>query len=67
MSDLAEIFAKDPLKLTISDEEYDLIIARYREARNQHNLGVRAAGSTKKVKAEQPKITNLDDLLGEII
>jgi len=64
MSDIARLFAEDPLKLTKEDRA--AIIARYREARAQFNLGVKSAGSTKKVKAETPKITNLDDILGDI-
>lgn len=64
MSDIAELFAKDPLNLTKQD--IDDIIARYREARQQFTLGAKSAGSTKKIKADTPKITNLDDILGDL-
>jgi len=65
MSDIAALFTEDPLKLTKSN--IDEIIAWYRNARNQFNAGAKAAGSTKKMKAaDGPKITNLDDLLGDL-
>jgi hypothetical protein len=66
MSDLARLFQEDPLKLTKDD--ISTIIAKYREARGNFNLGEKSAGATKKVaaKADGPKITKLDlnDLLG---
>jgi hypothetical protein len=64
MSDIADLFAKDPLALT--REDLSLIIARYREARTQFNLGAKQAGSTKKIKEAKPKITNLDDIINYI-
>ena len=66
MSDIARLFQEDPLKLTRDD--ISAIIAKYREARGNFNLGEKSAGATKKVaKAPAgPKETklDLDDLLG---
>ena len=64
MSDLAKLFSEDPLKLTKEDRAQ--IIAHYREARTQFNLGAKDAGAAKKLKgAAAPKITNLDSILGD--
>lgn len=60
MTDMAELFATDPEKLT--RENIDDLIVKYREARQQFILGAKQAGNPKKIKAESPKITNLDDL-----
>jgi hypothetical protein len=38
MSELSELFARDPLGLT--DQDLDIIIARMREAQTKHDLGV---------------------------
>jgi hypothetical protein len=65
MSDLSALFDKDPLSLTKDD--VTAIKRAYREAQNQFNLGLKSAGATKKIKGEKPKITNLDDILGDII
>lgn len=40
MSELSELFARDPLGLT--DQDLDVIIARMREAQAQHELGIKA-------------------------
>jgi len=65
MSEISDLFARDPLSLT--REDIDAIIARYREARAAFNLGEKQAGATKKIKekSDVPKITklDLDDLL----
>lgn len=60
---LAEIFARDPL--AYKEGDIKAIIARYREARAQFNLGVAGAGATKKVSKAEPKVKDLDldDLL----
>jgi len=68
MSDMAELFARDPLKHT--RESIDEIIVYYRQARAAFNLGEKSAGSTKKAKAQAPKAEkldklDLDDLLGK--
>lgn len=60
MTDIGELFARDPALLT--REDIDEMIKAYREARHQFVMGVTSAGATKKVAAPKPKITNLDDL-----
>lgn len=64
MSDMAELFARDPLKHT--RESIDSIIVYYREARKNFALGEKSAGSTKKMKAvpkaDGPKLGS-DDLM----
>lgn len=64
MSDMAELFARDPLNHT--RESIDAIIAYYREARKNFILGEKSAGSTKKMKAapksDGPKLGS-DDLM----
>jgi len=67
MSDIARLFAEDPLSLT--KENIDEIITYYRTARANFETGERAAGSTKKMKeasAPGAKVTtlDLDKLLG---
>jgi len=62
MTDIAELFQRDPKDLTREDRA--AIIARYREARTQFILGVAQAGSPKKVKEVKPKLTSLD--LGDL-
>lgn len=53
MTDINEIFQRDPLKLTT--EDMIPLIDKYRAARAQFNLGDKTAGSTKKVKSTAPK------------
>lgn len=63
MSDIAELFARDPLSL--SKQDIGEIVKYYREKRAQFNLGDKTAGSTKKMKSEPgPKITDVNELLG---
>lgn len=64
MSDISELFSRDPSTLT--RENIDELIKVYREARHQFVLGNAQAGATKRVTAPKPKITNLDDLEIEI-
>jgi hypothetical protein len=54
VSDIGELFARDPLEL--SKENIGEIIKYYREKRAQFNLGDKTAGSTKKMKQVEPKI-----------
>ena len=61
MSDIAKLFAEDPLKLTRAD--ISEIITYYRGVRHQFIAGEKSAGSTKKMaKAAEPgpKLTSLD-------
>lgn len=67
MTDIARLFAEDPLSLT--RDNIDEIIKYYRTARANFNTGEKAAGSTKKMKAAGepgPKVStiDLDKLLG---
>lgn len=65
MTDIAELFARDPQNLTKQDIVE--LVTIYREKRYQFNLGDKTAGSTKKiVKENGPKIRDLSDLIGEI-
>lgn len=64
MSDLAALFDKDPLQLTKDDKS--AIVRAYREAQAKFNLGNLTAGKTKKVAPKGPKLTNLDDILGDL-
>lgn len=69
VTDMTELFARDPLKHT--RESIDEIIVYYRQARANFNLGEKSAGSTKKAKApalpkgEKLGSLDLDDLLGK--
>lgn len=73
MSDIAELFTRDPLSLT--KDNIDTIISEYRKARANFNLGEKSAGSVKKMTAKAKTVTeigapkvkkNLKDLLGDI-
>lgn len=69
MSDMSELFARDPLKHT--RESIDEIITYYRGARANFILGEKSAGSTKKAKAaavpkgEKLGSLDLEELLGK--
>jgi hypothetical protein len=58
MSDLSELFARDPVKLT--DQDIGLIVDRMRQANAQFELGVKAP------KAPLPKSTKTQNLLKEL-
>jgi hypothetical protein len=58
MTDIAELFTRDPEHLTRDD--IDCIVEKYRAARAQFQLGQKQAGNAKNIKS--PKLTNLDDL-----
>lgn len=67
MSDIQALFDKDPLSMTRDDLKE--MAAYYRDRRNAFNLGDKQAGSTKKLKSSttpSPKISNLDELLGDL-
>lgn len=61
MTDIATLFARDPLDLT--KEDITTIIEEMRKSRHAFNLGNVKAGSTKPPTAKQ-KATN--DLLGKL-
>ena len=50
-TDIAELFARDPLDLSAQD--LDTIIGKFREMRGQYNLGNAMAGNTKPKSAKQ--------------
>ena len=54
MSDIAELFARNPLQLTTTDLEE--IVKKFRESRGQFVVGNMKAGSTKPL-TEKQKIT----------
>jgi hypothetical protein len=62
MSDIAELFQRDPTSLT--KENIDEIISFYRQARANFNLGDKQAGSAKRL-APGPKVDKID--LGDLI
>lgn len=62
MTDIAALFAKDPLSLTKDD--LSAIIAHYRAARAQFNLGEKQAGAAKKLSGPKVEKLDLKDLLG---
>lgn len=55
MTDISELFARDPLQL--GQQDIDAIIARMRAARHQFNLGNPSAGKMK----PNPKVDALND------
>jgi hypothetical protein len=59
MSDIARLFAEDPLNLTTTD--LDELITHYRQARAQFNLGVKPAPRAK-AKTEKVDSINLEEL-----
>lgn len=59
MSDLAELFARDPLKLTNPD--ITLIIEEMRKSRHAFNAGNAKAGSTKPKTEKQKEIQSLSE------
>jgi len=62
MTDITELFARDPLDLAKQDIE--TIVAKFRESRKAFNLGNNKAGSTKPKTAAQKKNDALKDKLG---
>lgn len=58
MSDLAELFARDPLQL--SNDDLDKIIEKMRSMRASFNAGNMKAGSTKPQTEKQKFASGLD-------
>lgn len=63
MTDIAEIFARDPLTYTKSEDELGQIIRYFREKRGQFNAGNMKAGSTKPVSEKQKAVLSIADKL----
>lgn len=59
MSDLSELFARDPVGLT--DQDIDTIVARMRQANANFELGVKAPKAPK-----EPKTTKTQQLLKDL-
>lgn len=63
MTDLAELFSRDPLTYTKEGGELRSIIAAFRERRAQFNTGNMKAGSTKPVSEKQKAVLSIADKL----
>lgn len=61
MTDITELFARDPLDL--SKQDIEVIVARFRESRHAFNLGNKRAGSTKPPTEKQKKTSALMEKL----
>lgn len=61
MTDIQEIFQRDPLDLTT--EDLTAIITKFRASRGQFNLGDKKAGVTKPPSAKQQKLLDVADKL----
>lgn len=61
MSDISELFSRDPLTLT--DQDIDKIVEDYRGRRHLFNAGVKNAGSTKPKTEKQKEVQSLADKL----
>ena len=59
--DMSELFRRDPL--SYSDQDIDIIVARFRESRKQFDLGNKKAGSTKPLSAKQKATEELGSKL----
>lgn len=59
MTDIAELFARNPLKLTRPD--VNAIIDQLRKSRHAFNLGNTKAGSTKAPTAKQKELKSIAD------
>lgn len=56
-TDIAELFARDPLAL--SDQDIGRLVDKFREMRGQYNMGNAMAGSTKPKTAKQKTVADL--------
>lgn len=63
MTDIADIFAKDPLELT--REDITEVIAYYRSRRAQFALGDTQAGNPKKIR-KPSVVAELKEMIGDI-
>lgn len=59
MTDIAELFARDPLDL--SKQDINLIIEEMRKSRHAFNAGNMSAGSTKPKTERQKKVVELKE------
>lgn len=69
-TDIAELFARDPLEL--SDLDIGRLVDKFREMRGQYSMGNAMAGSTKPKTAKQKTVQDLSakldlgNLLGDL-
>ena len=63
MSDLSELFDRDPLSLTKDDKS--AIVRAYREAQAKFHLGLMQAGSTKKMTVKKLDAKDISSILGD--
>lgn len=61
MSDLATLFARNPLELT--REDLTTIVTTFRQSRHKFSLGNAKAGSTKPKTAKQKEIESIADAI----
>lgn len=61
MSDIAELFARDPLQL--SQQDIETIVVEMRKSRQSFNAGNMKAGSTKPKTEKQKAVAALSDKL----
>lgn len=66
MTDLAELFARDPLTYTKEGGEVRQIIEEMRKKRAQFNLGNARAGSTKPPTEKQKELLSIREKIGGI-
>jgi hypothetical protein len=64
MSELSELFARDPLKL--SEQDIGTIVARMREAQAQHELGIKTVVAPKAPKEKKAVTGKALDLLKDL-
>lgn len=63
MSDLSELFARDPLTYTKEAGELRQVIEAMRKARGQFNAGNMRAGNMKPISAEKKEVLAIADKL----
>lgn len=64
MTSIAEIFARDPLDLTIAD--IHLVVQKLRESRHQFNTGDKSAGTLNAPKPKTPTAKAAAGLAGAL-
>lgn len=62
MTDITELFARDPLLL--SKQDITSIVEKFRESRHKFSLGNKTAGKTKALTAAEKRALELKDQLG---
>jgi hypothetical protein len=65
VTDLADLFSRDPLSFTKEGGEVRLIIEAMRAKRAQFNLGNIKAGSTKPLTVKQKELLSVRETIGD--